>query len=93
MITKKSTYEELLKVPGSEHVLSKHRVPCVTCPMAKMEMESLTLEQIGGWYGLDVDAIIKELNKPIAKKVPPHKKKILEKAKSRAKAKIIKKKK
>jgi len=93
MITKKSKYSEVLKVKGSEDVLSKHKVPCVTCPMAKMEMDTLTLEQIGSWYGIDVDSIIKDLNKPISKKVAPHKKKILEKAKSREKGRIIKKKK
>jgi len=91
MITKKSKYGDVLKVSGSQDILSKYNVPCVSCPMAKMEMDSLTLEQIGAWYGIDIDSIIKELNKPLAKKVPPHKKKVLEKAKSRAK--IIKKKK
>jgi len=93
MITKKSKYGEVLKISGSEKVLSKYNVPCVTCPMAKMEMDTLTLEQIGGWYGIDVDSIIKELNKPVPKKVPLYKKKTAEKEKSRKKAKVIKKKK
>ncbi|MEI8364311.1 MAG: hypothetical protein WCF78_02550 [archaeon] len=93
MITKKSKYGEVLKISGSEKVLSKYNVPCVTCPMAKMEMNTLTLEQIGGWYGIDVDSIINELNKPIGKRVPVYKKKIAEKAKTREKAKVIKKKK
>jgi hypothetical protein len=93
MITKKSKFGEVLKISGSEKVLSKYNVPCISCPMAKQEMDTLTLEQIGGWYGIDVDSIIKELNKPIGKRVPVYKKKIIEKAKARTKKKIIKKKK
>lgn len=61
-ITKDSTLEEVLDQPGAEQVLAKHKVPCLTCPFAKMEMEQLKLGDICKMYGIDLAKLLEELN-------------------------------
>ncbi len=63
MITKKSKLAEVLAINGSEEILLKFGVPCLGCPMAQYEMGMLTLEQICDAYGIDAEALVKELNK------------------------------
>ena len=62
-ITKETTLSEILKAPGKEEVLKSHGVPCVTCPYAKMEMDQLKLGEICKMYGIDLDKLLKDLNK------------------------------
>lgn len=62
-LTGKSTLGEVMKVEGSQVVLSTHNVPCLTCPMAQMEMGTLTLEQICNQYGIDLKKLLQDLNK------------------------------
>ncbi len=45
-ITKTTTLEKVLKIKNAEKVLSKYNLPCLTCPMAQMEMSSLKLGDI-----------------------------------------------
>jgi len=61
-ITKDTTLEELMKTAGMEEILTKHGVPCVTCPMAQMEMQFLKIGDICEKYGIDVDKLLTELN-------------------------------
>ena len=61
-ITKETTLEELMKTAGKEEILMKHGVPCVTCPMAQMEMQFLKIGDICEKYGLDLDKLLAELN-------------------------------
>jgi hypothetical protein len=61
-ITKDTTLAEILEQKGAEEVLSKHGVPCVTCPYAKMEMDKLKLGDICKSYGIKSAALIKDLN-------------------------------
>ncbi|HOD89886.1 MAG TPA: hypothetical protein PKK56_02295 [archaeon] len=63
MITKKTTIEEVYKLKGGEEILSKYYVPCVSCPMARLEFGNLTLEMVCLNYGIDLDNLLKELNK------------------------------
>jgi hybrid cluster-associated redox disulfide protein len=65
-ITKDTTLEKVMDVPGAQEILGKFGVPCVTCPYAKMEMDKLTLEGIAKTYGVDLDGLLKELNKNFA---------------------------
>ena len=58
-----TTLAEVLEKQGAEEILAKHRVPCVTCPMAKMEMDKLTLGNISAMYGIDLSKLLAELNK------------------------------
>ena len=62
-INKTTTLEKVLKIKGAEKVLSKYNFPCLTCPMAQMEMNSLKLGDICNMYGIDLEKVLKELNK------------------------------
>jgi hypothetical protein len=57
-----SKLEEMIATEGSLEVLAKHGVPCPTCPMAAMEMDKLSLGMICEAYGLDIEAILADLN-------------------------------
>ena len=61
-ITKKSTLADILKIKNAEEVLAKHGVPCVSCPMAKFEMEKLEICDICKMYDLPLEKILKDLN-------------------------------
>jgi hypothetical protein len=62
MFTEKSTLEEILEFPKAEDVLLKYNVPCLGCPMAKLEMRDLTLEQICVSYDIDQEKLLTDLN-------------------------------
>ncbi len=64
-IIKDTTLADILEVPGSEKILAKHNVPCVTCPFAKMEMDKLKIGQICKIYGIDTEKLLMELNKKV----------------------------
>ena len=61
-VTKDTTLAEVLKINGSEKILSKFQMPCLGCAMAQMEMDTLKLGDICNMYGLDLDKLLKELN-------------------------------
>lgn len=61
-ITKDTTLAEILAIPGTDKVLAKHRVPCVTCPMAQFEIQQLKIGDVVKMYGIDLKGILKELN-------------------------------
>jgi len=62
-ITKDTTLAKVLEIKGAEKTLSKFQMPCLGCAMAQMEMDSLKLGDICNVYGLDLDKLLKELNK------------------------------
>lgn len=62
-LTKDSKLKEILELKKGEEILTKHGVPCVSCAMAKFEMEKLKLGEISEIYGLNLDAILEDLNK------------------------------
>ena len=61
-ITKDTTLEEILKAPGGERILRKYNLPCLSCPMAKFEMEKLKIGEVCEMYGIDCVKLIGELN-------------------------------
>ena len=61
-ITKETTLAEILKDPRTEEILKKFNLPCLGCPMAKYEMESLKIGEICKMYGVDLGKLLKELN-------------------------------
>ncbi len=61
--TEKSTLAEILENPKNQKILEKFNVPCLTCPFAQLEMNSLKLKEIAGAYGIDLKSLLKELNK------------------------------
>lgn len=61
-ITQDTTLSEILNISGAEKVLAKYSLPCLTCPHAQMEMNSLKIGEITKMYNLDLKRILKELN-------------------------------
>jgi len=61
--SKNSTLAEVLKDKENQKTLAKFNVPCLTCPFATLEMNSLTLEQIAKLYQIDLEKLLEELNK------------------------------
>lgn len=62
-INAESTLGEILKIEGSEEILNKYNVPCLSCPMMSMEMNSLTLGQVAKMYDIDMEGVLEELNR------------------------------
>ncbi|TFB08196.1 DUF1858 domain-containing protein [Candidatus Atribacteria bacterium MT.SAG.1] len=64
--TKNSSLAETLEKKGMEKILAKYNLPCLTCPMAKFEIENLKLGQVCETYGINIEKLLKELNRKIA---------------------------
>ena len=64
-ISKSTTLEQILKLKGSQEILMKYNVPCLSCPMAALEISELKLGQVAETYDLDIEGIVNDLNKLI----------------------------
>lgn len=62
-VTKDTKLGELLEREDAKKVLEKHNTPCLTCPMAAYEQGTLTIGKIAKNYGLDLEAMLAEINK------------------------------
>lgn len=62
-INEKTTLKEIVEKKGAEGILAKNKVPCVSCPMAAYELEKLEIGKVAEMYGLDLEKIIKDLNR------------------------------
>ena len=62
-ITKDSALAGILELKGAKKILAKYNLPCLSCPFAKMEMESLKIGEICKLYGISLEKLLKELNK------------------------------
>jgi len=62
-IDKETKLSEILELKGADKVLSKYKVPCLGCPMLQMEVGFLKVEDICKTYGINLDKLLKELNK------------------------------
>lgn len=67
-IKKETNLAEILKYPEAEKILEKYNLPCLTCPMAKFEIEKLKIGQICQLYGIDAEKLIEELNEALKAK-------------------------
>ena len=63
MIDKNSILADILKNPKAEKILAKYNLPCLTCPLAKFEIENLKLGKVCKMYKIDMENLIEELNK------------------------------
>lgn len=61
-ITTKTTLDKILETKNGAEVLSKHNVPCLSCPMASFEISKLEIGQVCKMYGLPLKEILKDLN-------------------------------
>lgn len=62
-ITAKTTLKKILELKGAEEILAKNGVPCVSCPMAAMEIDKLEIGKVCEAYGLNLEKILKDLDK------------------------------
>ena len=60
-ITKESTLQDILNLSGAEDILAKYKVPCLACPMAKLEMHDLKIGDICKMYGIDEKKLLEDL--------------------------------
>ncbi len=62
-ITKETTLSEIFKKPENKEVLKKYNLPCLSCPLADMEIDELKIGDVCQMYGIDLKSLLKELNK------------------------------
>jgi len=62
-ITANSTLAEIIKQKGAEKILMEFGLPCLSCPMAQMEMPYLKLGDVCQRYNLNLKEILLKLNK------------------------------
>jgi hypothetical protein len=62
-ITSKTTLAKIIEQKGAAKVLIENGVPCLSCPMSKFEIDKLKIGDVCQMYGLNLEKILKELNK------------------------------
>lgn len=62
-ITKDATLAQILERPEASKILSKYNLPCLHCPMAKYEIGILKIGEVAKTYGIDIDSLLRDLNK------------------------------
>jgi len=67
-ITKNTFLSEVLENPGNGKILKKYSFPCLSCPFAKMEMDKLKIGEICQMYDIDIQELLKDLNRDKTKK-------------------------
>lgn len=67
-ITGKTTLAKIMEKKGAGDILTKHGVPCLSCPMAAVEIDKLKIGEVSKAYGLNLKEILADLNKTKAKK-------------------------
>lgn len=60
--TKDSKFSDIMMKEGGMDVLMKHGVPCPMCPMATYEYDLLEIGAVCQSYGLDLEAVLEDLN-------------------------------
>lgn len=61
-ITKDSFLAEVFKNPKTLQILAEYQLPCLYCPMARFEMENLTLKEICQRYNINIKNLLEDLN-------------------------------
>ena len=61
-ITKDTMLDEIMAQESAKAILAKHKVPCLTCPMAQFEMQDLTIGNVCKMYGIDLKKLLADLN-------------------------------
>ncbi len=61
--TKNSTLAEILASERGEKILAKYNLPCLTCPMAKFEIQNLKVGEVCKMYEINIEKLLGELNK------------------------------
>lgn len=62
-ITKSTVLAEIMERGQSAgKILAENGVPCMSCPMARFEIDKLKIGDVCKMYGLNLEKILKELN-------------------------------
>lgn len=67
-VTQKTKLSKLIDDKKAQPILEKYDFPCLSCPHARLEMETLELGSICEMYDIDSIKLIKELNEKLNKK-------------------------
>ncbi len=62
-ITKDASLAKLLANPKAKEILVKYNLPCLGCPYAQFEMDKLKISDVCKMYNIDIEVLLKELNK------------------------------
>lgn len=62
-ITSKTTLAKIIEKEGAAEILMENGVPCLSCPMASLEIDELKIGEVCKMYELNLEKILKELNK------------------------------
>jgi len=62
-ITKDTILSELLDNPKAVEILTKYNLPCLSCPFAEFEVKNLKLGDVCKMYKINIESLLKELNK------------------------------
>ncbi len=57
-----SVLSDILKFPEAIEILKEFNLPCLNCPMATYEIQSLKIGQVAKTYDIDIDSLLKKLN-------------------------------
>ncbi len=61
-ITENTILAEVLGKPELVKILAKYNLPCLSCPMAKFEIENLKIGEVCKMYEINLAELLKELN-------------------------------
>ncbi|MFH0740139.1 MAG: hypothetical protein V1819_03735 [bacterium] len=61
-ITKDTSLAEIMQKESAKGILAKHKVPCLTCPMAQFEIQDLKIGDVCKMYSLDLKSLLADLN-------------------------------
>ena len=62
-INSKTTLAKIIDKKGGAKILMKNGVPCLSCPMAAVEIDKLEIGKVCKMYGLNLKKILADLNK------------------------------
>lgn len=67
-VTEQTVLGDILNQPNGKEILSNYKLPCLSCPMAALEMGVLKIGDICRMYGIDQESLIKDLNENLEEK-------------------------
>ena len=67
-VTEQTILGDILNQPNAQEILSNYKLPCLSCPMAALEMGVLKIGDVCKMYGIDQENLIKDLNENLEEK-------------------------
>ena len=60
-----TTLAKVLKHSGTEEILARYNLPCLSCPLAKLEIENLKIGEVCRMYEINLKSLLKDLNEKL----------------------------